>query len=523
MTPGGGGGATTGACRPGVPATSQLPRLTNAQYESTVLDLVGVPGAASTLAPDTEAVDQRAWDGYVAAAQAIAAQVLAEPALKARLVTCEPAGDGSACAAQIVESFGQRAFRRPLTSEELARFNRLYAERASITESGTFEQALELIVRSFLLSPSFLLRAEVSDVPEGPYYALSGYEVASRLSYLLIGSMPDAALFAAAAAGALATPAQIREHALRLLEQDPRARTTVGAFHERYLHKGPGTRWAEYQRDPALFPSFSSEVPSALSEETDRFFDYVVFEQRGSFRDILTSPVAFVNASTAPLYGLDAAAYGAELEQVTLDASVRPGIFTRAGFLASHALYNRPSPILRGAFLQKYVLCSPVGAPPPGAEGTPLPEVSATASNRERVTAQTAAPGCAACHHQLINPAGFVLEGFDAVGARQPTDPFSGAPVDTAVKLSIGGQQRDIEGPVELFDAIAASPESSLCYARAWVTAAFARQLTDEDLCVAEQLGERLTRSGYRVLDLIADLTQAESFRVRAVAPEVQP
>lgn len=474
------------------------------------------------LAPDTANVDQRAWDGYTLAARTIATQVMEDPALKARFVTCEPSGDGAACAEQLVRSFGQRAFRRPLTEQEVARFTKLYADRTALTAAGSFDEAAALILRTFLLSPSLLLRAESAETLAGEYFALSGYEVASRLSYMLLDSMPDDALFEAAAAGALSTPEQIRAQAMRLLEQDPRARSKVRAFHEHYMHKGPGTRWAEYQRDATLYPAFNAELVSLLSQETDRFFDHIVFEQGGSFRDIVTSPLAFVNASSAPLYGLDPSQYGAELVQVTLDAN-RPGVFTRAGFLAAHALVNRPSPILRGAFLQKHVLCSPVGSPPPGAEGTPLPEVSPTASNRERVDAQTASAECAACHHTLINPTGFVLEGFDALGGYRMNDQFSGAAVDTSAQVVLDGATLSVSGPSQLFEAIAKSPVANLCYARSWVQAAYQRDLTSQDSCVAEGLAAKLTASGYRILDLIADLTQADSFRLRAVPAEVQP
>jgi hypothetical protein len=169
------------------------------------------------------------------------------------------------------------------------------------------------------------------------------------------------------------------------------------------------------------------------------------------------------------------------------------------------------------------VLCAAVGSPPPGAEGTALPEVSPTASNRERVTAQTAAPECATCHHTIINPTGFVLEGFDALGGYQASDQFSGTAVDTSATVPIGGSMLEVSTPAQLFEAIAKSPEANLCYARAWVQAAYARTLASEDSCVAEQLSERLTAGGYRILDLIADLTQAESFRHRVVPAEVAP
>ena len=371
-----------------------------------------------------------------------------------------------------------------------------------------------------LFRSSFLVKGEITEVPDGQYLALSSYEVASRLSYMLLGTMPDDALFAAAAANELSTPEQIRNQAIRLL-QDPRARARVTSFHEEYMHMGPGTRWADYLRE---VPGFSPDLVPMLSQETDRFFDYIVFEQGGSFRDLLTSPVAFVNASTAGLYGLDPAPYGTDLVQVSLDAAQRPGVFTRAGFLASHAVVNRPSPILRGAFLQKHVLCTTVGSPPPGAEGTALPEVSPTASNRERVDAQTADTECATCHHAVINPTGFTLEGFDALGRYQATDQFSGQPVNTSASVFMGDAGNvEVNGPAELFDAIAGSPNANLCYARAIVQVAYGRGLTSEDSCVAEDMATKLTAGGYRILDLLADLTQAESFRYRAVPTEVAP
>jgi hypothetical protein len=151
-----------------------------------------------------------------------------------------------------------------------------------------------------------------------------------------------------------------------------------------------------------------------------------------------------------------------------------------------------------------------------------LPEVSATASNRERVDAQTASAECATCHHTIINPTGFVLEGFDALGGYQPTDQFSGAAVDTTASVLVGSETVNVSGPAELFEAIASSREGNLCYARSWVQAAYARELSSEDSCVVEDLTAKLTAGGYRILDLIADLTQAESFRVRAVPTEVQ-
>jgi hypothetical protein len=524
-TPGTGNPGTPGTpgtpgCSEVVPVTSQLPRLTGAQYDATIRDLTGLESQPSTLlAPDSVgSVDQRAWDGYQAAAEALAAQVMATASAKAKVIPCTPAGDGAACARQLIEQFGQRVFRRPLTSEEIARYEALYADRANITASGTFDEAAQLLIRAFLQAPSFVTRAELAQTADGAYFSLTPYEVASRLSYMLWDSTPDDALYTAAAAGALSTPAGILEQAKRML-LDPKARTKVGQFHERYARMGTGTRWAAIQRDPAVYPAFKESLVPALSEETKRLFDHVVFDLGGSFKDLLTTPFAFVNSALAPLYGLDAAQYGSDLQKVSLDPATRAGVFTRAGFLTAYSLYNRPSAILRGAFLQKEVLCRSLGSPPDTAESTPLP-TAGLATNRERTDAQTSAAECAGCHVNIINPTGFALEAFDAIGSFQATEKDTGAAINTAATVLIGTAAVEVKGPSDLMNAIASSPEAQSCYAKHWVEFAYDRVIP-EDSCTVQNMASKLTQSGYTVLNLVADLTQTPSFRLRAA--EVTP
>ena len=514
-------GGVAGACTEAVRPTSQLPRLTRVQYDNTVQDLLGVGGHPSAMLPPDSAgsVDKRAWDGYKAAAAAVAAQVIADPSARAKAIPCAPAGDGSACARQLIDGLGRRAFRRPMTPEDTARFDVLYARRAELTATGSFNDAAQLIIQAFLLSPSFLMRAEIAEAPAGQYFALSGYEIASRLSYMIWGTMPDEPLFAAAASGMLVTDKGILEHARRMLT-DPRARATVRAFHETYLHMGDGTRWTNMQRDPALYPAFKPALIPLLSEETTRFVDYVVNDRRGTLSDLLTTPVAFVNAALAPLYGLNAASFGQQLTKVDLDPATRAGLLTRAGFLTAYALYNRPSPILRGAFIQKEVLCTPIGSPPPNAESTPLP-TAGLATNRERTDAQTSAPACAGCHHTFINPTGFAMEAYDAIGAIQTAERDTRAPINSASNVQIGSMTMPVTGPVSLMKAIAAAPETRQCYAKKWLEFAFAQPVTPQQSCTVSTLAERLGQSGYAIVDLMADLTQLQSFRYRAL--EVGP
>jgi hypothetical protein len=513
----GGGAGSAPACQPGVPATTQLPRLSQIQYDNTIRDLVGLEtNPSAMLAPDSVgSVDQRAWDGYKAAADSVATQIMGNAAARAKAIPCTPSGDGAACARQMIEQFGKRVFRRPLTPAEITRFETLYATRATVTAGGTFDQAAELIIRSFLLSPSFLLRAETSATPEGSLFALSQYEVASRLSYMLWGSTPDDALLAAADGGELSTPEQILAQAQRLLA-DARARTRVRAFHDHYAKMDDAaSRWAIIQRDPTVYPAFADAAYAAsftptVAEETRRIFDQIAFT--GKFRDFFTTTVAFVNAELAPIYGLNASQYGPDLVQANVDASQRPGVFTRAGFLSAFSLANRPSPIHRGAYIQKEVLCTVLGLPDPEALATPLPMAGAT--NRERVQAQTAADDCAGCHHGLINPTGFAFESFDAVGAWQTME--GTATIDTTSTVTIGTAEVDVTGAADLMTKLADSPEAKRCYAQKWVEFAYERTANAADACTVDQLAQKLTSDGYTILNLIADLTQSQAFRYRA-------
>jgi hypothetical protein len=182
--------------------------------------------------------------------------------------------------------------------------------------------------------------------------------------------------------------------------------------------------------------------------------------------------------------------------------------------LTAYSLFNRASAILRGAFIQKEVLCTVIGTPPPDAEGTPLP-TDGLVTNRERTDAQTAGDQCAGCHHTIINPTGFALESFDAIGSWQTTEKDTGAAINTASRVPIGDQEVEVAGAADLMNEIANSSAGKHCYAQRWVTFAYERAINSADSCTVDSLTEKLTGSGYTVLNLVADLTQADSFRLR--------
>ena len=517
---------TSPDCTQGIAATSQIPRLNNAQYDRTVRDLLGVTGlsSAGNAAPSSIlATDQAGsltslgWSSYMSVADKIAAQVMADPTLKAKFMKCTPSGDGKACLHETVVQFGRRAFRRPLSDAEIQSFDAIIAKGAQITPTGAPLEVAEALLSMFLISPSFLQRSEITATSDGAgHFALSSHEVASRLSYLLWGSTPDDVLNQAADGNQLTTPEQIMTQAQRMLKL-PQAHDMVSEFHRAYLLMGTNTRWDTASRDPAMFPAFKKALVPVMQQEMEKFFDFIVFSQNGSFKDFLTSPVAFVNAATAPLYGLDASKFGAELVQTNLDPAQRPGFLTRIGFLNAYSAYNRSSPILRGAFITKQVLAVPIGSPPPGAETTPLPTTADLDTNRKQVDQQTSATACATCHHGFINPPGFAMEAFDAAGAWQAKEKTTGAPIDTEVDAKMDDSTLHISGPADLMAKIAASPSAQRSYAEKWLSYAYERASNPTDACTVNQLAEKLTKSGYTVLNLVADLTQTQSFRFRTV------
>jgi hypothetical protein len=538
-TPGSGGASTAGTggtsgggeggvvtCVPGIPTTSQMARLTNAQYDRTIRDLVGLTNlaAADGVAPSTRlATDQLgtisalAWANYKDVADKIATQVIGDATLKSKFLKCTPAAGDTTCFDDTIVEFGRRAFRRPLTPDEVTRFKTVVTSGAAITPTGSQDEIAQVLLYMFLISPSFLSRAEIVEVSDNAgHFTLAPHEIASRLSYMLWGTMPDPELDTVADSGQLTTPAQIAAQADRMLKDD-KAREMVQAFNKYYLLMRAEGRWDTAQRDPGLFPNFKPEMVPALSAETLKIFEKVTFTPGASFKDFLLTNVAYVNRDTAPLYGLDPAQFGADLTETTLDAS-RPGFLTRLGFLINFSSYTRTNPIYRGAFITKQILGIQLGAPPPGATETPLPSGEDLDTNRKQVDAQTSAPTCSGCHHAYVNPPGFVMEAFDAVGAWRTTE-SNGVALDTVADVTIddGQDPVTVSSPAELMAKIAASPGAMRQYASKWVSYAYAREGHPADACVADQLAQKMASGAYPVLNIITDLTQAESFRVRAV------
>lgn len=514
-----GGGAPPNVCVPGIPATSQIPRLLNRQYEAVVRDLLGVTvlgaddkTASELLVSDSDGpMTPDAWRIYQDVGGQIARAVMTGPN-KSRFISCDPAAAG--CLEQTIRTFGRKAFRRPLTDAEVARFQRL----GQTTPPGTPEEVAETTLLAFLVSPSFLLLPELTTTqdPAGQGIQLSSHEVATRLSLLLWGSVPDDDLNAAADADQLQTKEQILDQAQRMIGVRERTGPLVASFHREWVQmNNASAHWWKADHDTNTYPLYSADAKPTLQAELDAFFQDVAFED-GSFEDLLLSNVAFVNEDNAALYGLDPSSYGTELTKVQLDAARRPGFMTRAGFLNSYSGYNATSPILRGAFISVYMLGVNPGAPIPGA--TSMTVDGDFATQRAYIEELTKPTQCAGCHTAIINPPGFVMESYDAIGGWQTVDPRGGA-IDASVTTNTvdfgDGKTKQITSALELMQEIARTPKSRQLYAQAWVSYAFGRDPNSNDRCVVEQFDTRLAESGYGILDLLADLTQADSFRVR--------
>ncbi len=501
-------------CAPGVPATSQVPRLLNRQYDNVLRDLLGVTtvngGKPSDMLNDDYdgPLDSIIWGAYQNVAAQVAAEVIAGPN-KSNFISCDPASVPT-CYEDTIRTFGRQAFRRPMTDDDVARFMTL----VNIEPAGTPDEIAEALLYSFLISPSFLMVPEMggTEMSAGGPIALTSHQIAARLALMVWGSVPDEALMDAADAGELATEAQILAQAERMLAVRDKSAPQLAEAHRAYLVQDDQSHWYKIQHPTETFPNYTDEKRPTMQAELDRFFEEIAYTG-GSFEDVFMSTTAFVNADTAPLYGLDAAAYGPELQAV--DLADRPGFLTRVGFLSSFSSPEVTSPILRGAFITVNILGADPG-PPVDNPPTQPPSDRTYTTRREQITALTEPAECTGCHTPLVNPPGFVLENYNAVGEWQDIDPLGG-PIDPSATVIIGSQPTEISSAAELMAAIAADPKAKRIYAERLVGFFTDRLPNPNDACTVDQAFVNMNDANNTMLDVLANMTQADSFRLRTV------
>ncbi len=415
---------------PGVePAPPVLRRLTESQYRASVTALLG-PGLAmpTALEPDVEVDGLLAVGASEVAVSALGVEryeaasfLLADQADPAALLPCTPAGDADGdCARAFVQVVGRRAWRRPLTEDEVGRLADVVTTIG--TAQGDFDAGVRYALAAMLQSPYFLYRVETSH--DGP---LTGFEVATRLAYLLWAQPPDDGLLDRAAAGDLDTPKGVREVASDMLD-DPRAEQGVRAFADDWLHL---YLLDDLSKDPMLFEHASPELAASAREETLALFTRFALGNE-DVRDVLTTSDAYVDPRLAALYRLPSPALqGFAWTELPKDGR-RRGLLGNASVLniGSHA--TRSSATLRGKFVRTFLLCHEIPEPPADVD-TSLPEPDATAPTlRDRVAVHLEEPACAACH-QVTDPIGLALENFDATGRWRDTE--NGVTIDASGTL----------------------------------------------------------------------------------------
>jgi hypothetical protein len=504
----------------GVAVTSRMRRLTLGEYVRTAGSLLGIDASAATAEFPEELPT---LDGYFAlgsigiserleaelrtSAEDLAARFVADPAAYARVVGC--ATSAPDCRDQFIASFGRNAYRRPLTDTERQRFQTLFDSAGELIASGdAFRDGVRLVVEAALQSPKFFYRIERgSGVVDAAGERIDGYEAATRLSYLIWGQGPDTQLLDAAESGALATDEGILAEARRLV-LDPAARERVADFHVRWLALDalPGA-----SKDAAVFPEYGPELLASMRGEVERFVEDVTLNENGALITLLTAPYGYADARLASVYGLPGA-FGEELVRVDYGPDApRAGLLTQAGFLAGHnSSSDRTSPILRGVFVLRRLLCQPIPDPPPNAQSTePPPSVEPIVTTRDYYAWKTSMGACQGCHG-MINPVGFAFEDFDGIGRHRDSE--SGEPVDAAGTLSISGMELTFEGGKELAGALAMLPEAQACYARNWLRYALGRADTETDLRTLTRLRQALADPAYGVRDIMIEIAQSTAF-----------
>ena len=514
--PGGGSGAASGngqkpmACASGqiTASPSRMRRLSPDEYLNTARDLLATADATPRLeAPVGDIIAALEVEKL-----SIAASELAKLGAHHRLVPCAIDGPAdSACALGFIEAFAKLAFRRPIDDGEKSWLSGVYdrlAARSDVTPKFTFREMIDAVAEVILQSPQHVyvheLGVQDASLPAG-IRRLSGHERATRLSYLMWGSMPDAELTRAADSGELDTLGGMEAQAERLLD-DPRARQMIRRLASSWLKLDDTPQHPSLEKltkDKQRFPMDSPELRTALRQETEALYERVFFQGEGSFKQLFTTTEAYVNAPLAALYGVAAPAGPDEFGWVNLPSDQRAGILTRGAFLTATAAAEYQSPILRGVFVYRHVLCRSLPDPPANVDNTPPApnDAAEPRSVRDLTTIKTSDSSCGNCHN-LVNPIGFALEAFDALGRWQDEELviFDGAehrvPVNTRATLAAGDLQGEVLGPVELSKRLSESQMAHDCAVDTWFEKALARKPATTDQCLLEKLRTDFRKSG---------------------------
>jgi Protein of unknown function (DUF1592)/Protein of unknown function (DUF1588)/Protein of unknown function (DUF1595)/Protein of unknown function (DUF1587)/Protein of unknown function (DUF1585) len=497
-----------------------LERLTNIEYSRTVTDVLGeAPDAATRYSFPTDPtqhgfdnnvallqISSTHADRYATAAETIAAATLADPARRALLASCDLAA-GADCLQTVIKQVGRRLFRRPLTAAEVTSYAALAAAGAIASDPMSGPAT---VLQALLQSPHFLYRVQlgVADPKRTGIVGLSGFELATRLSYLLLGTTPTDALLDQAQSGALDTTDGANKVVGQMLA-DPLARRGIKRFYEQWL---PLTEISGPTADSGRIPHMGDKQLAAdLAEETSRFVDDVFWDSQATVPDILTAKYTFVNANLAKVYGLAAPAAGT-WQKVTFAAGApRAGLLTQGSVMAAGSNSDRVSNTRRGQMVREQLLCQDVPSPPPGVAAN-LPPAQPGENEQATFARHTTQASCAACH-TLMDPIGWGLSGFDSAGAVRTKD-ANGQPL--SVKGQVNGMTPpDFNGPIELGQKLAASPEFKTCFARQLFRYVYGRAETTTDEAGITELEGVFTTASWDLRGGLTALVGSDGFRYR--------
>ena len=487
---------------------ARMKRLTAVQYGNVMVDLFGEDVLLpSSLDPDERieglyaggssytTISSYGVEKYEGAAYDIAEQVMDDDTLRAQWVPCTPTDvQDDACAEQALTLLGRRAWRRPLSTEELDLLVGVAGE-AAVT-LGDFHDGLEYGFAALLMSPNLLYRVELGD---GQAY--DDWELATRLSFFLWNTAPDDELLDAAEAGQLTTDEGLQAQVDRLLA-DPRAVDGVRNLFSEMLHLD---ELDDLSKDPTVFTYMSDALGPSAREETLLGVEALVFTDDGSYLDLYTTRRTFLDRTLAALYDVPAPVPEG-MGEVWLDEGAgRRGFFGQAAFLALNAHAVSTSATRRGIFVREVVLCQEIPDPPADAN-TAIPEVSEDAATmRERIAVHLEDPFCASCH-QLTDPIGLGFENFDGIGRWRTTE--NDATIDPTGELD-GTAFQDAWG---LTEAVANHPSTGPCMSRTvlqYATGSVSDELADD---LQQWHAEGFSQAGHRVLWLMRDVALSPAF-----------
>jgi hypothetical protein len=505
------------------PGPFVIRRLTKTEYGNTLHDLFGVDPQIVDGLPDEvsgegylNSLSPLQLEQYLTISQKVLDQVLAPEGkpptkIQQQLFGTPPDSgtDVQATARKMAQSLARKAYRRPPSAAELEVLLKVF-DLGQQNDLSYFASS-RLMLKAILVSPQFLFITPAKEIKaDKKIVPLDDYQLASRLSYLLWATMPDAELMALADQGKLHEPPILKAQVTRML-LDPRSRALFDGFGAQWLKLG---NLHDRTFDPEKFPQMTADMRTAMYDEARLFFESIVRENR-SVAGFIDSDYTFLNGDLATLYGLEKTVTGPEMRKVKLTNGNRGGILGMPGVLAATSFPNRTSPVNRGVWVLEQVLGDEVPAAPPNVPALEKQDQKQVANLtlRERTELHRADPVCANCH-RLLDPIGFGLENFDAIGRWRDQDD-NGQAIDASGELP-GGKR--FSNPQELKNIIAAhNAEFSRNLVERLLAYALCRRLEGYDEIVVDQLMQKIAQDGYRMQTLITAVVTSYPFTHRRI------